>query len=161
VSSSNGRLELVPITLREANRFVATYHRHAEPVRGWRFGVGLERDGELVGVGVAGRPTSHTLDGAGAIELTRVCTLGDPNACSRLYGALCRAAAALGYRTAYTYTLADEPGSSVRAAGFELDAELGARPSWSSPSRPRADETLFGPRKRDTGPRCRWKRELV
>src|SRR5205085_162982 len=28
------RLELVPLTLREANAFVAEHHRHAQPVRG-------------------------------------------------------------------------------------------------------------------------------
>ena len=37
------RLELVPITLREANAFVLQHHRHHKPVRGCRFVVGCAR----------------------------------------------------------------------------------------------------------------------
>jgi hypothetical protein len=32
---------LGPIALREARQFVAQYHRHNEPPRGWLFGVAL------------------------------------------------------------------------------------------------------------------------
>lgn len=43
---------------------------------------------------------------------------GTKQACSMLYGAMCRAARALGYTEVWTYTLPEEPGTSLRAAGF-------------------------------------------
>lgn len=155
--------ELVPVTLRQANAFVEAHHEHNEGVRGWRFGVGLNVDGELVAVAMAGRATGRGIDQYRDIEITRVCIATanvHKNACSRLYGALCRAAAALGYRTAYTYTLAEEDAASVRAAGFTLDADLAPRETWDTPTRRRQDETLFGKRNRPTGAKHRWRREL-
>jgi hypothetical protein len=155
-------LILVPITLITAKRFVNAQHRHNEAPVGWAFGVGIEKDGNLVGVAMAGRPSARKLQTADPylIEITRITTLGDKNACTMLYGAVCRAAKALGYRTAITYTLAEEGGASVRAAGFLLDAELPAARPWSQPSRPRYESTLLGPRLRPSGPKNRWKRNL-
>ena len=97
--------QLIPISLREAQRFVFQHHRHNKPPRGWRFGVGLESSNELIGVAIAGRPVSRILDQQKAIEVTRVCTTGERNANSKLYGAILRAAAALGYGMAYTCLL--------------------------------------------------------
>ena len=152
----------MPITLTAAKRFVNEQHRHNEAPIGWSFGVGLEKDGILVGVAMAGRPSARKLQTADPylIEITRITTLGDRNACTMLYGAVCRAAKALGYRTAITYTLVEEGGASVRAAGFTLDAELPAARSWAQPSRPRYESTLLGPRLRPSGPKIRWKRNL-
>lgn len=149
----------MPITLREARRFVAEHHRHNEPDRGWRFGVGLEQDGELVAVGTAGRPKGRGLDDGHTIEITRCCTLGTTNAASRVYGALCRAATALGYDRAVTYTLASEPGSSLLASGFERDADLGERESWDYSGQGRYQDSLLGPR-RPAEAKVRWKRNL-
>lgn len=156
-------MKLVPVTLTEAKRFVNEQHRHNEAPVGWSFGVGLTNgDGELVGVAMAGRPSARKLQQADPllIEVTRVTTTGERNACSMLYGAVCRAAKALGYERAITYTLPEEGGASVRAAGFELDEELPEARPWSQPSRPRYEGTLFGPRKRPTGPKLRWRRQL-
>jgi len=58
------------------------------------------------------------------------------NACTRLYARLIRAGKALGYIRFITYTLPDEPGTSLRAAGFE-DAGLTDGGEWDRPSRPR------------------------
>jgi hypothetical protein len=66
-------------------------------------------------------------------------TTGAPNACSLLLGTAWRAAKALGYRRLVTYTLATEPGASLRAAGFWATGQVAAR-SWSCPSRPRIDK---------------------
>jgi len=56
------------------------------------------------------------------------------NACSMLYGAARRAARALGHEPIYTYTLPDEGGASLRAAGFRLDKEDagGSAAMWHS-----------------------------
>lgn len=154
---------LVPVTLAEAKRFVNEQHRHNEAPLGWAFGVGLAVDGKLVGVAMAGRPSSRKLQQADPylVEITRVTTLGNKNACSRLYGAVCRAAKALGYLRAVTYTLVEESGASLLAAGFVVDEELPAARKWSQPSRPRYEETLLGPRKRPGGPKIRWRKNLA
>ena len=34
-------IEIVPITLKEANAFVSAYHRHHGPVTGHKFSIGL------------------------------------------------------------------------------------------------------------------------
>lgn len=153
-------LELVPISQRDARRFVFEHHRHNGPDRGDIFRVGVEVDGALVGVGVAGRPKAAGLQDGRTLEITRVCTLGHENACSRIYGALCRAAKALGWRRVYTYTLASEPGSSLLAAGFVIDAILEER-DWSKESgRDRYQENLLGERTTPEGPKVRWVRYL-
>lgn len=153
-------LEIVPVTQREARRFVAEHHRHNGPDRGDVIRAGLARDGELVAVATAGRPKAAGLQDGRTLEVTRVCTLGDENACSRLYGALCRAAKALGWRRVVTYTLASEPGSSLRAAGFVREAEIPER-SWADESgRARYAENLLGERATPEGPKVRWRRDL-
>lgn len=56
-----------------------------------------------------------------------------------LYGAAWRAAKALGYKRLVTYTLPEEGGASLRAAGWRLVGECGGG-SWSRESRPREDK---------------------
>lgn len=75
---------------------------------------------------------------AGTAEVVRVATDGTRNACSMLYGAAWRACRALGYRRLVTYTLPEEGGASLRAAGWRLVGEAGGG-SWSRKSRPRVD----------------------
>lgn len=91
-------LRLRPISLRDANEYVRQHHRHHKPVAGHKFSIGCEADGELVGVIIAGRPVSRYLDDGFTLEVTRLCTNGAKNACSFLYGAAARAAAAMGYK---------------------------------------------------------------
>jgi hypothetical protein len=43
-----------------------------------------------------------------------------------------------GYRKLGTYTLASEPGTSLKAAGWRLVGQVKGR-SWDTPSRPRVD----------------------
>jgi hypothetical protein len=136
-SGAAQHLELQPITLEEANEFVRQLHRHAVPVLSWKFGVGVTDGKRVVGVGIAGRPIARAFDDGWTIELTRVCTDGARNGCSILYGALTRAALALGYRRVITYTKASESGSSLRAAGFRVIAERPARSGWNAPGQPR------------------------
>jgi hypothetical protein len=154
-------LRLVPVTLEEARRFVGLNHRHNRPPVSWKFGVGVELDGKLVGVAMAGRPVARGLDARGVIEITRVCTEGERNACTRLYGAILRAAKSLGYHTAYTYTLASESGASLKAAGWEIDETLPARPTWDTPSRRRVQLDMFGEETRPAGEKIRWVRRLA
>jgi hypothetical protein len=79
------------------------------------------------------------LDDGWTAEVIRVAVLeGQRNACSKLYSAAKRAAQAMGYRRVLTYTLASEPGSSLKAAGWVPKGLTGGG-SWSRPSRPRVD----------------------
>lgn len=134
-------LDVRPIVRDEAVEFVREHHRHSKrSLPGWKFGSGLYTSGQLVGVGIAGRPSSRVLQARGRghfIEVTRVATDGVRNGCSKLYGALTRAAKALGYCRAYTYTLDRESGASLLASGWTVDAELPARSGWDCASRPR------------------------
>lgn len=126
-------MRIVPITFREACAFIRAHHRHNKPPRGMKFAVGLrDDDGNLVGVATAGRPVAKAL--AGALEVNRTCTTGCRNANSMLYGAVRRAAAAMGYEQIYTYTQQDESGASLRAAGFREDKALRARRNWAESS---------------------------
>lgn len=124
--------------------------------------MGLAEAGVLVGVAMAGRPVSRALDDGRTVEVLRVCTLGAPNASSRLYGAVCRAAAALGYRQAVTYTLASESGTSLLASGFRPDGLTRDR-SWAAAgaaSRPRHERNLWDEPVVPEGPKQRWRRSL-
>jgi len=131
-------LELQPLTLGEAMTFVARHHRHhARPIGGL-FAVGCSDGEAVVGVAIVGRPVARLNSDGWTAEVTRLCTLGAPNACSMLYAAAWRAARALGYRRLITYILQSEPGTSVKAAGWRLVGIRGGG-SWSRANRPRVD----------------------
>lgn len=131
-------VNIVPITLREANRFVEQYHRHHGPARGC-ITCAAAATGQLIhGVAIAGRPVSRMLDDGFSAEVTRCCTDGTANAASMLYRALWRAVRAVGYKRLFTYTLIDESGASLRGAGFKLIGVAGGG-SWSREGRPRID----------------------
>lgn len=86
----------------------------------------VDEAGNRAGLAMAGRPCSRMLQDGVTAEITRVAVLpGHPNACSRAYGALRRALTAIGYRRIYTYTRADEPGHSPKAAGFRCEGPAG------------------------------------
>lgn len=146
-------LVVVPITVRAAILVVARLHRHLPRVQGGLFAAAVaDSTGAVRGVAIAGNPP-RVWQGTGRLVISRVATDGSPNACSMLYGSLCRAARALGYREAWTYTLPEEPGSSLRAAGFErVGVSRGGE--HDRPSRPRRAAV-------NATPKTRWCRVLV
>lgn len=130
---------MTPINLDEANAFVALHHRHHKPVPGAKFSLAVSDDeGKVRGVAIVGRPVARMSDNGWTLEVNRCCTDGSRNACSMLYGAAWRAARALGYRRLVTYTLPEEGGASLRAAGWKLLGQAGGG-SWNCKSRPRVD----------------------
>lgn len=145
-------LELVPITLRKSNVFVDAHHRHSKRVRGQKWSVSVANGAGVCGVAIAGQVRARELEDGFTIEIYRVCTDGTRNACSKLYGAICQSARAMGYRKAITYTLASENGASLRAAGFVPVAEVKDR-QWDCPSRRREQRDLVGDK-------VRWERGL-
>lgn len=136
-------LTLQPITIAEAQCFVAAHHRHHKAPTGALFAVAVSVDGAVCGVATVGRPVARMNNDGWTAEVTRLCTLGQPNACSMLYRAAWRACAALGYRRLITYTLPEEGGASLRGAGFRLIGERGGG-SWSRKDRPRVDSAPLG-----------------
>lgn len=134
------KLHVVPCELSEANQYVLERHRHHKPVVGHKFSIAVADDeGTIRGVAIVGRPVARHRDDGWTLEVTRVCTDETQNACSALYSACWRAARAMGYRRIGTYTLASEPGTSLRAAGWHVVHSTSGR-SWSVPSRPRVDK---------------------
>ena len=134
------RLELCPITIQDAKLFVSCYHRHHQPPASGLFAVAVHREGAIVGVAIVGRPVARGNQDGWTAEVTRLATDGTKNACSILYGAAWRACRALGYRRLVTYTLASEPGTSLKAVGWRCIGKVHAR-SWNCKSRPRIDHS--------------------
>jgi hypothetical protein len=133
------KMELVTISLDEANAFVKKVHRHHGRVIGHKFSLGAVKHGDIVGVAIVGRPVARMRDDGLTLEVSRLATDGTRNACSFLYGACARAAFALGFKRIGTYILASENGATLVASGWRLIGETGGG-SWSSPSRPRIDK---------------------
>ena len=77
---------LVPVTLKEAFRFIRLHHRHHRPPVGGYFAVGVSRGGESVGVAVVGRPVARALCNGWTSEVSRVLCPGRP--AQRLLNAL-------------------------------------------------------------------------
>lgn len=143
------RLTIVPLSVQDAKAYIARHHRHHLPPLSALFALGVaDEEGTVRGVATVGRPVARMLHDGWTVEVTRVATDGTPNACSALYGACWRAARALGWRRLITYTLATEPGTTLRAAGWKCIGEAGGG-SWSVPSRPRVD-------KHPTALKLRW-----
>lgn len=122
--------------LEVANRAVKRLHRHHDPVPGHLWSTAALEGRRLVGVVIVGRPVARGFDDGETVEVLRCATDGSPNACSFLYGAANRARREIGYRRIITYTLAEEGGASLRAAGWRPVATIAGR-AWSCESRPR------------------------
>lgn len=155
-------LEIRPITLKEANAYVAQNHRHNIPTNGHKWSIACYQDGRLCGVAIAGQPVARRLDDGETIEVRRVCTDGTYNACSILYGRCARIAKEFGYRRIITYTLVSEIGTSLKASGWTNCGEAGGK-SWDCKSRPREvyQTTLFGEiRKYPDEKKIRWEKTL-
>jgi hypothetical protein len=132
-------LQIVPVTFAQAKEFVKQHHRHHKPPIGHKFSIGVALGGQLVGVAMAGRPVARSLDDGLTLEVNRTCTDGTSNANSMLYGAVVRAAKAMGYKLCLTYIQEGESGASLRAAGWVKVKEIPPRQGWDTPSRPRED----------------------
>ncbi len=133
------RLEIVPINFDEACEFVLKYHRHHLPPQGYKFCLAISDGIKIVGISIVGRPTSRNLQDGWTLEVTRLCTDGTRNACSKLYSACWRVTRNLGYRKLVTYILNTEKGTSLKAANWKLIAETKGG-SWSCKNRPRIDK---------------------
>lgn len=124
-------MKIIPINLKTANEFVKKYHRHNKQVVGCRFAIGFEKDNQLVGVAICGRPVSRHLDNGKTLEVYRVCTNGLKNATSFLYSRCKRIGQLMGYEKIITYTLQAESGSSLRAIGAKIVKDVNHTKQWN------------------------------
>lgn len=124
-------MEVKEIRLCEANAFVIQYHRHHDRVVGHKWSLGAYKNGKLCGVVIVGRPVSRYLDDGNTVEVTRLCTDGTRNACSFLYSSAAKKAKKDGYKKIITYILESETGTSLKAAGWNLEAKRVGGVQWT------------------------------
>lgn len=132
------KLTVIPITLREANNFVSSFHRHnGRTTRdGGKFAIGATTGEEMVGVAIVGNPLSATYMDGYTAEVLRTCT--SPNApkgtVSFLYSRCWRIWQAMGGRKLITYTLTTESGASLRGAGWKIVGQVKPHKRWQEKS---------------------------
>ena len=125
-------------------------HRKLPRVQGAMWCVSIRDGNEIVGMALVGWPSQEqTTDEIDHLRVLR-CTVkeGVKNGCSMLYGACWRAARAMGVESMDTFTHLDEPGTSLRAAGWIEDG-LTDGGEHARKSRPRAPAI-------DPRPKRRW-----
>jgi hypothetical protein len=132
-------LELIPITISDANIYIKEHHRHHQQTQGGKFAIGCTYNNKIVGVIIVGRPVARHLDNGWTAEVTRLCVDGTKNACSKLYSAAWRACRAMGYKKLITYILSEEPGTSLKSVGWKCVGKTKGG-SWDRKSRPRIDK---------------------
>jgi hypothetical protein len=145
-------LRLRPWTVKRetALAFNLEVHRKLKKIQGAMWCVSIREGAEIVGVALVGWPSQEqTSDEIDHLRVLR-CTVkeGHKNGCSMLYGACWRAARAMGVESMDTFTHLDEPGTSLRAAGWIEDG-LTSGGEHSRASRPRKPQE-------DARPKRRW-----
>lgn len=118
-------LVVVPLTLKQANDFVDTYHTHNKKVVGCKFCIGVKKLNTLEAVAIVGRPVARRLDDGLTVEILRLCTKqkGIKNLCSLLYSRSWRLWKLMGGKRILTYTLEEENGASLKASGYKITGE--------------------------------------
>lgn len=144
-------LRLRPWTVKRAAAltFVEQVHRRLKRVQGAMWCVSVREGNEIVGVALVGWPARKLSNPeCDTLAVLRVAVKeGYKNACSMLYGACWRAARAMGCENMVTYTHIDEPGTSLKAAGWIEDGVTGGG-EHDRPSRRRKAAVDPRPKKR-------------
>jgi len=133
--------KIVPMAIKEANKYVKKWHRHNKPVVAARWAIGVEKEGELVGVAIVGNPIARLLCDGKTAEVLRVATNGERNANSFLYTRCRRICQLMGYEKVITYTLEIESGASLRAIGAKIVAN-GIQTNWGKGKRKRINQKI-------------------
>lgn len=131
---------ILPITLKEANSFIAEHHRHHDSCTGCKFSIGLFKTKNgietMIGCAICGRPVSRYLDNGLTLEINRLCTTDNcENGCSMLYSRCVRIAREMGYEKVITYILESENGASLKASNFVLENECCGGREWTGKRR--------------------------
>jgi len=129
-------IDIVPMTLRKANDFVADFHRHNKRTarNGGKFAIGVSNGSELLGVAIVGNPLSATFMDGYTAEVLRCCVrdLAPMGCCSKLYSRCWQIWRSMGGRRLITYTLQTESGASLRGSGWSIVGECKTTPKgWN------------------------------
>lgn len=149
---------VAPVAFRAAAEFVRRHHAHCRPPVAARFCHAATNGFTTMGVAVTGNPVARALMGRGIVEVNRLCVRRDLpralawNAASMLLGAAAREAARRGFERIVTYTLSEENGVSLHAAGFVAEARVRGR-GWHRRGRARSDTNAWTDK-------TRWARAL-
>lgn len=103
---------LTPVSLKEANDYLARYSRDYRAIPGCKFTIGCARDGRLMGAIIVGRCRGDSL----AVQVDGIYAAGGRAAYCMLYGAAARAAKAMGYHRIMAFFPTGEPDSGLRSA---------------------------------------------
>jgi len=126
-----------PITIKKANEFISSHHRHhratSRNTGRWAIAAYQNITGEMVGVAIVGNPVSATyMDGVTA-EITRLCVISEApkGTCSFLISRCGSIWKMMGGKKIITYTLTTETGASLRGAGWHLAAKVLPHNRWT------------------------------
>ena len=149
-------MRTAPLTLADANAYIAEFHRHHKPVQGHRFSIAAMDETGIVGVAIVGRPVARNCNPYMTAEVTRLCTEGGKNVCSFLYAACARVCKEMGFTKIQTYILEEEPGTTLKAAGWIHEADT-VGGDWNQ------SKANAGTRRTDQpqGPKQRWAKRLA
>jgi len=157
----------IPLSLKAANDFVTSHHRHNKKTAGHKFSLGVLKENELVGVAICGRPVARALDNGATLEILRVC-IKDPaprNACSYLYARCEKVWRAMGGEKIITYTLETEPGSSLKAVNWKVMGQTTKRSPKNRWNTRRADHSGYKEKREeqvaDSFIKNRWEKLLI
>ena len=125
--AQDNAIYIVPVSLQEANDYLAEHIRQYQPMHGCKFSVGCALDGKLVGAVIVGR----CRDDGQTLQIDRIYTTGGRTAYGMLYGASARAAQALGYWRIIASLRSGRPDSALRAAGWARMEDGGKQASNS------------------------------
>ena len=146
-------MKVLPLTLAQANELISAWHRHHKPSVGHRFSIGACDGMDIVGAAIVGRPVARKTDQYLIAEVTRLVTNGTKNACSFLYAASARISREMGFQKIQTFILKDEPGDSLKAAGWTFEGMTDSKPyKWHSRDGRRDDQPAES--------KQRWSKEL-
>jgi hypothetical protein len=133
------KLFAVPMSLKEANDFVTSYHRHSGRTArdGGKWAIGVSDGDSLLGVAIVGNPLSATYMDGYTAEVLRVCVKPDSQrgACSFLYARCWQIWQAMGGQRLVTYTLESESGASLKGAGWKFKDFVKPHGNWAAKSR--------------------------
>ena len=151
-------LKVIPLSLKEANKFVTKHHRHNKKCAGHKFSIGAEHQGRIVGVAIIGRPVARKLDNKYTLEINRNCVLDDApkGTCSFLYAKAIKIWQSMGGKKIITYTLNTESGSSLKAVNFIKETKVrtfSKNTGWTT-----RENRVW--QKIQTIPRIRWSKDL-
>ena len=133
-------LNTKPITIKQANEFVAKYHRHHRPTTKncgkWAISAVDVKTDIIVGISITGNPVSASFMDGYTLEITRLCIKeGAPLGTASFLISKCSSIwKQMGGKRLLTYTLSHESGASLKGAGWEKIGEVMPHNNWKHKS---------------------------